>query len=72
MRACTTYLAEVKKPSLVVLNFQADKQVLQEELTQRLRQKNEEIAVLSSENEVGDVWFPNYFAWIWKDTNYYN
>ena len=53
MRARTTYLAEAKKPSFLVLNFQADKQALQEELTRRLRQKDEKIAVLSSENEVG-------------------
>ena len=57
-------------PGIVVLNFQADKQALQEELTRRLRQKDEEIAVLSSENEVGGVWLHNYFVWIWKDTSY--
>ena len=73
MRACTTYLTEVKKPSFLVLNFQADKQALQEELTGRLRQKDEKIAVLSSKNEVGGqtyTWLHNYFAWMWKDTNY--
>ena len=73
MRACTTYLAGVKKPSFLVLNFQADKQALQQELTRRLRQKDEEIAVLSLENEVGGQtysWLHNYCAWIWKDTNY--
>ena len=57
-------------PGIVVLNFQADKQALQEELTRRLCQKDEEIAVLSSENEVGGVWLHNYFVWIWKDTSY--
>ena len=73
MRACTTYLAGVKKPSFLVLNFQADKQALQEELTRRLRQKDEKIAVLSSESEVGGqayTWLHHYFAWIWQDTNY--
>ena len=59
-QACTIYLTEVMKPSLVVLNFQADKQALQEELTRRLRQKDEEIAVLSSKYEVGGVWLLNY------------
>ena len=61
-QACTTLLTEVKKPSLVVLHFQADKQALQEELTRRLHQKDEEIAVLSSENEVRSVWLHNYFV----------
>lgn len=40
-------------------------QVLQEELTRKLHQKDEEIAVLSSENEVGgqpNTWLHNFFT----------
>ena len=46
-------VSEVKKPSPVLLTFQADKQALQEELERQLSKKDNEIAILTSENEVG-------------------
>ena len=46
-------VSEVKKPSPVLLTFQADRQALQEELERQLNAKDKEIAILTSENEVG-------------------
>ena len=47
--ACAIYC------SPVLISIQADKQTLQEELERQLSEKDKEIAILTSENEVGQM-----------------